>query len=170
MIVKKVTDRKVRSLGAQVDRMKHVWPTFGHRLFSDGLSIWIGKIRPYQASYKISIFWKAGSSQKPWVSLLAPELTPRKGGSYEEIPHLLYYEKDPKLSGLCLFDPDKKEWSNKQLIADTTMFWALEWLQHYEFWHYDGIWRGKSIGPESIAELRASTFYRQESEFTQTAT
>jgi hypothetical protein len=140
--------------------MKHRWPTFLHKLNRDDISIWRGGVRPYQMSYQLGVYWRAGSNLKPWVYLINPELCPRKGGTFEEIPHLLYYENEPKLSGLCLFDPEGNEWSNRRLIADTTLPWAFEWLQHYEFWHFDGVWRGKSIGPESIAQIRATTVHR----------
>jgi hypothetical protein len=162
----RASDKKVRSLGAQIDRMKHAWPSFEHAMTADGHSIWRGEVRPYQQTYKIGVYWKVESSQKPWVILLDPKLTPRKNGTFEEIPHLLFNDGDPELSGLCLFDPDGNEWSNKRLIADTTLPWAFEWLQHYEFWRYDGIWRGKSIGPESIAAIRATTIHRPKGELT----
>ncbi len=160
--MKRITDKKVRSLGSQVDRMKHSWPQLEHRIEANGYSFWRGPIIPYQAVYEIGIIWKVGSDLKPWVLLISPELKPRDGGAYEEIPHLLFDNQNPKLSGLCLFDPDGGEWTNKRLIADTTIPWAMEWLQHYEFWHYCGIWKGKSIGPESIAEIRASTIHKPE--------
>ena len=164
-----ITDKKVRSLGAQIDRMKHRWPSFQHKFTSAGHSIWTGTVAPYQQSYKLGLWWIVGSELKPWVFLIDPKLKPRENGSFEEIPHLLFNDENPELSGLCLFDPDGNEWSNKRLIADTTLPWAFEWLQHYEFWHYDGIWRGKSIGPESVAEIRASTLHKPKGEFSEIA-
>jgi hypothetical protein len=136
------------------------WPNFDHEVDQNGYVEFIGAVRPFQKEYEIGIWWKVGSEFKPWVYLINPRLTPRVGQSYEQIPHLLYYEKNPEMSGLCLFDPDGDEWSNKLLIANTTLPWAVEWLQFYEFWHFDGIWRGKSVGPESIAEIRASTVHK----------
>lgn len=58
-------------------------------------------------------------------------------------------------SALCLYDPDGGQWDPRMLIADTTIPWAADWLKFYEFWLYDGIWRGKSVGPESAAKIRA---------------
>ena len=168
--MKKITNKKVRSMGAQIDRMRHAWPTLQHKLTPGGYSLWRGDVRPYQATYFIGVWWKAGSPWKPWVFLINPQLAPREDKTFEEIPHLLFDDDDPKFSGLCLFDPDGEEWSNKQLIADTTLPWAFEWLQHYEFWHFDGVWRGKSIGPESIAEIRASTIHGPKGALPQNAT
>ena len=59
------------------------------------------------------------------------------------------------------FDPKGGEWSNKQLIADTTIPWAAEWLMYYELWHYDGVWLGGGVGFESTAEARAAAVYRE---------
>ena len=149
-----------RSLGAQIDRMRGRWPDFRHRQIAGGLSVWRGTVRPYQRLYEIGVLWDPTSDLKPWVCLINPELMPRSDGAYEKIPHLLFDKKNPKWSGLCLFDPDGNEWSNRDLIADTTVPWAVEWLQHYEFWRFDGNWRGKSIGPKSVAEIRASSVHR----------
>jgi hypothetical protein len=166
-----ITDKKVRSLGAQVDRMKHLWPTFRHELHYDGRhSLWKGTVQPYQQTYKLGVWWEVGSDKKPWVFLIDPKLTPRASGSFDEIPHLLFNDETPEMSGLCLFDPEGNEWSNRRLIADTTLPWAFQWLQYYEFWHFDGIWRGKSVGFESIAQIRASTTHKPESELASSAT
>lgn len=48
-------------------------------------------------------------------------------------------------SALCLFDPDTGEWDNTNLIADTTVVWASEWLHHYELWHVTGEWHGHRL-------------------------
>lgn len=150
--------------------MRGAWPSLRHSMVTSGLSLWTGEVYPYQSQYVIGVWWLPNSDLKPWVSLIKPELTPRPGGTYEEIPHLLFDDENPKSSGLCLFDPKGGEWSNRDLIADTTIPWAIEWLQYYEFWHFDGVWRGKSIGPESVAEIRASTVHRPQGELPNDAT
>jgi hypothetical protein len=109
----------------------------------------------------IAVIWEAEGQERPYVILIDPALRPRESGKFEEIPHLMFNSKDPELSGLCLFDPEGREWSNKLLIADTTMRWVAEWLMYYELWHFDGVWRGGGVGPESIAEARAAAIYRE---------
>jgi hypothetical protein len=113
---------------------------------------WVGPLRGFQQPYWIGVSWSFQTLEKPHVQLIDPPLKPRKGARYEEIPHLIYYDDKPELSPLCLFDPDGHEWKPTMLIADTTVPWAADWLKHYEFWLYDGIWRGKSVGPESVAK------------------
>jgi hypothetical protein len=152
--------QRPRSLGAQKARMKR-WPTFKFNQLGGSMVSWEGHLRGFQLEYLIEVLWDAASPSKPYAVLRDPPLRPREGATFEEIPHLLFYAERPELSGLCLFDPNGQEWSNKLLIADTTIVWAAEWLLYYELWHLDGQWRGGGVGPESIAEARAAAIYRE---------
>jgi hypothetical protein len=153
--------QRPRKLSAQVARMNAKWPHFAFdQPFGTTLVRWIGKLRGWQKEYLIAVLWDPTSADRPYVILLDPELRPRDGGKFEDIPHLMFDSKDPELSALCLFDPAGREWTNKLLIADTTIHWAAEWLAYYELWHFDGIWRGGGVGPESIAEARAAALHR----------
>lgn len=151
--------QRPRSLGAQVARMGARWPQFAFRRRNSMVS-WRGPLRGFQKEYRVEVLWDIQGAAKPYVYLQEPTLQPREGGTFGEIPHLIFYSEHPELSGLCLFDPDGSEWSNKLLIADTTIVWAAEWLLYYELWHIDGVWRGGGVGPESIAEARAAAVYR----------
>jgi hypothetical protein len=153
--------QRPRPVGAQRARMASRWPEFEFDALKDSLVCWAGPLRGLQKPYIISVFWDHAREDKPYVVLRDPRLRPRHGKTFEEIPHLIFNSEKPELSGLCLFDPDGKEWSNKLLIADTTIPWAAEWLGYYELWHLDGVWRGSGVGPESIAEARAAAIYRE---------
>ncbi|WP_338833319.1 hypothetical protein [Bradyrhizobium septentrionale] len=155
--------KKPRSLGAQQARMAGRWPDFKFRVFSQNLVGWDGAIRGAQKWYLVRVLWLADGSYKPYLFLLDPPLRPRDGGTFDQIPHLLFDNDNPASSGLCLFDPDGGEWSNRLLIADTTIPWAAEWLLYYELWHLTGEWQGGGVGHESIAEARAAGVYRQAS-------
>src|SRR3546814_5456043 len=89
------------------------------------------------------------SSDLPYVMITDPPIEPRPGGTYDQIPHLMFDSDNPIKSGLCLFDPDGREWSDADLIAETTVKWASEWLHYYELWHLTGEWLGPSVGYES---------------------
>ena len=67
----------------------------------------------------------------------------------------MFNGKEPTRSGLCLFDPAGREWMPADLIAETTIDWAAEWLHYYELWHLCGKWLGPGIGHESIGCMRA---------------
>jgi hypothetical protein len=127
---------------------------------------WTGPLRGFQKRYNIGVLWGSASDAKPYVFLINPALRARENEDFSQIPHLIFYNEHPQLSGLCLFDPAGREWSNRDLIADTTLPWAAEWLLYYELWHVDGVWRGGGVGPESVAEARATTLYRQAAQLT----
>jgi hypothetical protein len=159
--------QRARKLGAQRAKMERHWPLFRFEQLKGSMVRWIGKMRGFQKWYLIAVYWDAEGPERPHVILIDPPLRPRAGRRVEEIPHLMFHSKDPELSALCLFDPEGREWSNKLLIADTTMRWVAEWLMYYELWHFDGIWRGGGVGPESIAEARAAAVYRETGQLAQ---
>jgi hypothetical protein len=51
--------------------------------------------------------------------------------------------------------PAGREWTPADLLAETTIPWAAEWLHFYELWHLCGEWLGPGVGHESIGHLRA---------------
>lgn len=91
--------------------------------------------------------------QFPYVVVKAPPITPRPGTNFDEIPHLIFYREKPEQSGLCLFDPEGREWCAADLIAETTVLWTAEWLTYYELWHLTGEWLAPGVGCESVARM-----------------
>lgn len=145
-----------RSPNAQINAIRRLWSDFKCSKNPNGLLIWRGVVRPKAQRYQIAILWKSGLLDRPYVTILDPPIRPRPGGTFEEIPHLIFDVKNPECSGLCLFDPEGKEWTESDLIAETTIYWVSEWLLYYELWHMDGVWLGPSVGYESVAEIRAA--------------
>ncbi len=141
-----------RSAQAQILAMKQKYPQFTFRKYGNGLVTWTGCLQPLMQTYAVLVAWHLKMSI-PYVSLLEPKLSPRNKGSFAEIPHLLFDRDNPENSGLCLFDPEGSEWTHANLIADTTIPWTCQWLVYYELWQLDGVWRGHSIGPESVAQM-----------------
>jgi len=151
---RKATERKARTPHAQVQRMRLRHPSFRIEVKND-LCIWTGSVTPVQARYRICVIWDFIRQTAPYVSLIEPEIAPPEEGRWEDIPHLWYDEETPQNSGLCLFDPDGKEWDRTMLIADYTIPWACEWIKYYELWHLTGEWLGPSAkGPESVGAAR----------------
>lgn len=153
--------QKPRSVGAQNDRMRGRWPDFRFTQVRPELVRWDGPLRGAQKWYTTRVLWLVDGSYKPYVVLVDPPIRPRAGGTFDQIPHLLFNDDDPTGSGLCLYDPDGGEWSNRDLIADTTIWWAAKWIHYYELWHLTGEWLGGGVGYESVAEARAARLYRQ---------
>jgi hypothetical protein len=141
--------------------MEGRWPRFAFEQRRGSTVCWTGPVRGFQKEHQIEVYWGPQRSERPYVLVRKPALRPREGGSFEQIPHLMFWSERPQLSGLCLFDPEGGEWTNKLLIADTTMVWAAVWILYYELWHVDGVWRGGGVGPESTAEARAAAIYRE---------
>jgi len=150
-----VDKRNPRSPKAQLAGMAHQWPDFQAERLPDGTLCWIGPLKPKAQLYCVSVVWNPRLMRLPYVVVSDPHLRPRPSGTFEEIPHLLYNADDPARSGLCLFDPCGKEWCASDLIADTTIFWASEWLVYYELWHLTGNWLAPAVGVESVAQMRA---------------
>lgn len=150
--------QKPYSPDQQINRMSDRWPDFDCRIDPQENIWWSGHLRGWQRVYKVGVFWD--KVDRPYVFLIDPPLVPREGGEFDAIPHLIYRGSDPAGSGLCLYDPDGREWSTFNLIADTTIPWAMEWLYYYELWLYDGVWRGGGVGAESIAHARGEAVHR----------
>jgi hypothetical protein len=145
-----------RSPHAQLRAMAAQWPDFSGRKLPDGTLLWIGPLRPRAQFYSVSIIWKPRAMSLPYVMANDPPLQPRPGGTFAEIPHLIFFRDRPEQSGLCLFDPDGKEWSASDLIATTTVPWTAEWLTYYELWHLTGEWLARGVGYESVAQIYAA--------------
>lgn len=142
-----------RSPAAQLREMEKAWPEFTGRKMADGTLVWSGPLRPKAQLYVVLVVWNSAAQALPYVFVMEPKLQPRPGGTFEEIPHLLFDAKNPEDSALCLFDPAGREWTPADLIADTTLVWASEWLLYYELWHTLGEWIGSGIGYTSVAEM-----------------
>ncbi|WP_312991472.1 hypothetical protein [Brevundimonas diminuta] len=126
------------------------WPSFKVVRQSKSSVTWEGSLTPFATTYRVSILYEVPSPPQivdpydllPKVKILSPKLEAHP--EYEEgpIPHLLHYSGGPFL---CIFDPYQREWSGHDLIAQTTVYWALRWLLRYEGWLATGRWHGKGI-------------------------
>lgn len=142
-----------RSSDAQLAAMRRQWPDFTGEKQGNGTLVWWGPLRPKAQLYTLMIFWHPIEMSLPYVMVRDPALKPRAGGAFAEIPHLIFDKDKPEDSGLCLFDPDGHEWSPGSLIAETTVWWAAEWLTYYELWHMTGTWLAPGVGYESVARM-----------------
>lgn len=149
--------RKPHTPFGQLNRMQARWPEFSFEVLdNEPQMVWRGSVRGFQRDYLIQVQWAwLNKGTPPYVFILDPEIRPRQGEEFVDLPHLIYCDEVPKNSALCLFDSDTGEWSDRQLIADTTVPWTSEWLHHYELWHVTGVWSGPNApGPISVGEMR----------------
>lgn len=143
-----------RSPQAQILAMRKDWPGFAHHKFGDGTMVWGGVLRPQAQQYYVEVLWNPKLLDRPFVFIREPEIAPRAGKRFEDIPHLMFNQEQPSRSALCLFDPDGAEWTPADLIAKTTIDWTSEWLTYYELWHLTGEWLAPGVGYESVGEMK----------------
>ena len=126
--------------------MQKIWPGFSGHHFGDGMIAWRGCLQPQAQPYDVEIYWSPKLIDRPYVVVNSPEIAPRPGTTFKDIPHLMFCDSEPTRSGLCLFDPDGREWTPVDLIAETTVYWTAEWLTYYELWHLTGEWLAPGVG------------------------
>ena len=140
----------MKSIEEQVRAMASQWPGFKVvDRFERGAS-WEGILAPDKQEYLVRVRYRVPLAienislldVQPRVRVVSPSL--ERHADYEEgpVPHVYQSTADASILYLCLFDPDGREWSCDDLIADTTIFWAAEWLYFYEGWLVTKKWRG----------------------------
>jgi hypothetical protein len=75
---------------------------------------------------------------EPDIFLLAAERRP---------PHL--YPPFEYPAHLCLFHPDKRDWTRQMLVSETIVPWASEWLFYFELWLVTKEWMGGGEHPSA---------------------
>jgi len=130
--------------------MAFQWPGFAVTVQIGQSVTWEGLLAPDKRQHLVRISYRVPLAienitvvdVQPRVQVIDPRLEWHP--DYEEgpIPHVYRNEKDRSLPYLCLFDPTAREWDVGDLIADTTVFWAWEWLYFYEGWLVTKRWHG----------------------------
>lgn len=130
--------------------MRRRWGQFDLAEETTDSAVWFGSLVGIERPYRISLEFGLpihGHDERwrsfPIVRVLSPALEPQFDAAEEApLPHVFFDEKYIALSPLCLFDPAANEWSHDDLLADTTLPWAADWLACYEGWLATGRWHG----------------------------
>lgn len=142
----------MRSIEEQIAAMQSSpWSEFAVTKTGARSATWEGTISPQiRKSYLLRIRYSVPNilehftavGVQPRVQVLKPVLEGHP--DYEEgpIPHVYQNQEEPQYPYLCLFDPYEGEWSPNDLISETTMYWAANWLYFYENWLLTGKWQG----------------------------
>ena len=139
---KKARAFSVKDIMNQYGEIKSIFSDVDYSHNKGKFEIFI-KLKPTEESlqYKVKLVTKVGRSSvkvfvvEPNISKLIRE---KKGTN---IPH-----KYPDGS-LCLFLPEKKEWSYYDSWAKTLIPWTCLWLYYYEVWLLTGEWLGGGVHP-----------------------
>ena len=142
----------MKSIRQQIAAMRRHWPSFEVAESGNDCATWFGALAGIELQYRIAIQFglpdPTGGNTSRWrrfpvVRVLTPALRPNWDAKDEgPLPHVYFELPDISLSPLCLFDPREREWSHDDLIAETTVPWAADWLACYEGWLATGRWHG----------------------------
>lgn len=154
----------MKSIDEQIDAMAAFWPGFRVVDRASRTARWEGELAADKRRFTVSISYRVPAVIEVWtilgvqprVQVLSPELELHE--DYEEgpLPHVYWNRDDLKRSFLCLFRPDIPQWTPEDLLANTTVHWASEWLYFYEGWlvtkkWFGGGWHPPALpGPKSI--------------------
>ena len=134
-------------IDSQIRAMRETWPLFEVTRLDEQSAMWRGPMRPFFMTYQVQIFYRAPlvielvnpKRQQPEVRVIDP-LLKRMRSSEGELPHVYWDDREKPM--LCLFDAEAGQQSPCDLLAQTTVPWAIDWLACYEGWRATGEWTG----------------------------
>lgn len=140
---------------AQKEAIKELWPGFRSIELSDRWLGWEGTVKPIKTDYLVRVRYRpplvieqfSTKAVQPRVQVINPLLERHPDYEMGPIPHVYINDVEPTLPYLCLFSPDGNEWSVDDLLAETTFFWAAQWLLFYEGWLVTRKWKGGGRHP-----------------------
>jgi hypothetical protein len=154
----------MKTIDEQILAMAAQWPEFAIIKRTETSATWEGPLAPDGRQHLVRVHYRVPfvlenisvKNAQPRVQVIAPRLEPHVDYELGPIPHVYVNPIDKTLPFLCLFSPEFQQWSCRDLIADTTIFWAYEWLWFYEGWLAIGKWRGggRHPGPEPDEEVK----------------
>lgn len=133
------------TLAQQAVRLRQAQPDSSFRIDRGGWRLtWIGWLQPTTISdrYRVRIEAFRSTKRQPKIYVESPKLVTRDG---EAPPHLYSIRR----AQLCLWRPQKGEWSRKMWLADSVLLWASLWLFFYEIWLATGAWLGGGEHPNT---------------------
>ncbi len=156
----------MKTMRQQIDGMRRRWRNFDAADVRSDRAVWFGSIAGIEMQYRIMIQFglpdPTGGDMSLWrlfpvLRVLTPALCPNLDARDEApLPHVYFEQPDITLSPLCLFDPRERQWSHDDLIADTTVPWAADWLACYEGWLATGRWTGGGRHADTNAKREMS--------------
>jgi hypothetical protein len=145
----------MKTIDEQIQAMVAQWPQFVVTERSESSAVWEGPLAPDGRKHLVRVRYRVPfvlenislKNAQPRVQVIEPRLERHFDYELGPTPHVYINPTDETLPYLCLFSPEFRQWSTCDLIADTTIFWAYEWLWFYEGWLAIGKWRGGGRHP-----------------------
>lgn len=94
-------------------------------------------------SYSIEIIYFSSGICETWLRNVPDNIIKK------DIPHIYKTDYINRKIKLCLYNPQKFDWSHEEWISKTIIPWCIEWLFFYELWIAIGIWCGGGDHPTS---------------------
>lgn len=142
----------MKTVGDQITDMAAVFPGWSCKRLTRRTAVWTGPLQPHQTPYTVRIEYTEpllpeGRSDlflQPLVEVLKAPLKRRFGNPEGALPHVYFAHPRTDRRGpfLCLFDDQAEQWTPDDLISNTTVPWASNWLSCYESWLLTGKWFG----------------------------
>jgi hypothetical protein len=141
----------VISIEDQIAAMAAEWPGLTVVEQAGRRAVWEGDLTPFETTYRVRISYEVPlapamlyvGTVAPRIRVLAPELERHDDYHLGPLPHVFWRGENRDEPELCVFDPAANEWSPCDLLAETTVPWALRWLVRYEGWLATKRWEGK---------------------------
>ena len=118
--------------------LDEIYPTSKCKVFHGRLT-WEGNLQPTPFSRNYHVRLDYQFNQNPIITVVAPVLAVLANG--RKLEHV--YPGDHP----CVWYPTAKEWTPGKSIAKTIIPWVIEWLAHFEYWLFTGVWSGGGIHP-----------------------
>lgn len=157
----------MKTVGDQIIDMEKVFSNWRCERVSRRRAIWYGKLQPHSQQYTVRIDYEEPLLPEgrrpiylqPLVDVVSAPLRCRfdiNGGS---LPHVYYSHPRAQCGGpfLCLFDDTANEWTPEDLLSNTTIPWASNWLSCYESWLVTGKWFGTGKHVPAAPQARSAT-------------
>lgn len=106
-----------------------------------GRLVWTLEITPTPSSRTYRLRIELDGRGPPQVVVESPDLRVLAGG--RRLPHV-YSERPVRL---CLYHPDRREWTSSMRLDETVVPWAYLWLFYFELWMETGEWKGGGEHP-----------------------
>lgn len=119
----------------------------GNCYIHHGALHWEGNIQPTALSRRYNIVVTYRMRMRPIVMLQGDNL---QGLDRPDFPHRFSIDRENNHVSICLHLPH--EFDSTQLISETIIPWAAEWLYFYEIWLATGEWCGGGKHPGKPAE------------------
>jgi hypothetical protein len=148
----------------QIKALKLHFPGWEVKINAEWLLVLKGTLKPFSKGYSVRVVAHRSRIKNKARCMIRQPLGPivtvdgiTNIGLADPPPHIYRFTTQTCSDHfhLCLFDHrpfglvgEDRQWSDRELIAETTLPWASEWLASYEIWKATGKWKSGGSHPD----------------------